>query len=198
MHPPEPLGQLLCQIRACAVCADHLELGPRPIVQAAPTARVLVIGQAPGRRVHESGVPWDDPSGRRLREWLGLTDHEFYDPGTVALVPMGFCFLGSTTSGDRPPRPECAPLWHARLLAALGDIRLTVLIGTYALARYLPGSGPRLTDTVAQWRQHLPDRAVLPHPSPRNRRWLASNPWFEDEAVPAIRSRVREVVDRDE
>jgi len=155
----------------------------------------MIIGQAPGRRVHASGVPWDDPSGGRLRQWLGLTDDEFYDPDNLALVPMGFCYPGSTASGDRPPRPECAPQWHPRLPAALPDVRLTVLIGTYALRSYLPGAGPTLTDTVSAWRDHLPERAVLPHPSPRNRHWLAANPWFEAEAVPALRARVRQVLD---
>ncbi|MEM7139993.1 MAG: uracil-DNA glycosylase family protein [Actinomycetota bacterium] len=188
------LEALLADIRACRVCESSLEAGPRPIVQIGRGARIVIIGQAPGRRVHESGVPWDDPSGVRLREWLGVTDAEFYDPETVALVPMGFCYPGTGSSGDLPPRPECAPLWHDRVLAELPPRRLTVIIGQYAQARYVPDRAATLTATVAAWRDHLPDRVVMPHPSPRNVRWLKTNPWFEDEAVPAIRQRVEEVL----
>lgn len=185
------LNDLLGEIRACTVCADSLEAGPRPIVQASPTARLVIIGQAPGRKVHESGVPWDDPSGRTLRSWLGVTDEEFYDPAHVAIVPMGFCYPGKGTSGDLPPRPECAPLWHEPLLGHLPDDRLTVIIGQYAQARYLDDREPTLTETVARWADYLPDRIVMPHPSPRNRHWLTKNPWFEAEAIPALRDRVR-------
>lgn len=153
----------------------------------------MIIGQAPGRRVHGSGIPWDDESGRTLRSWLGLTDDQFYDPDLVALVPMGFCYPGSAASGDKPPRPECAPMWHEQLLAELRPDRLTVIIGAYAQRRYVVGRKPRLTETVADWAAHLPDQVVLPHPSPRNRRWLTKNPWFEAETLPAVRRRLTEL-----
>jgi len=194
MVPSGHLSSLLCDIRACTVCAEHLTAGPRPIVQAGATARVVIIGLAPGRRVHESGVPWDDPSGVRLRDWLGMTEREFYDPARTALVPMGFCFPGTGPSGDLPPRRECAPLWHDRLLALLPPDRLTVIIGTYAQRRYAGEAHGSVTDTVARWREFLPGRIVMPHPSPRNRGWLARNPWFEADAVPALRRRVRQVL----
>ena len=191
--PSLALPDLLADIRACMVCSQHLPHGPRPIVQASTTSRIVIIGQAPGRRVHESGISWDDPSGRRLREWLGLSDEEFYDPALVALIPMGFCFPGSGPSGDLPPRPECAPLWHEPIFAHLPAERLEVVIGTYAQRRYLPEGQKTVTANVAMWRGHLPERIVLPHPSPRNQRWLRSNPWFETETLPAVRDRVRDV-----
>ncbi len=192
------LDQLLAEIRSCTVCADALDAGPRPIVQAGSTAGVVIIGQAPGRRVHESGVPWDDPSGRTLRGWLGVSDEEFYDASRVALVPMGFCYPGSARSGDNPPRPECAPLWHERLLAHLPPPaeRLDVIIGAYAQKRYIAERESTLTATVARWRDYLPNQIVLPHPSPRNRHWLAKNPWFESEVLPTIQARVRTVLDQ--
>jgi len=171
-----------------------LPAGPRPIVQAGTSARIAIIGQAPGRRVHESGIPWDDPSGDRLREWLGITGDQFYDPETVALVPMGFCYPGSTTSGDKPPRPECAPLWHEPLLAHLPSDRLDIIIGTFALKRYVPDRESTLTATVARWRDYLPGQIVLPHPSPRNRHWLTKNPWFEAETLPALKARVEQAL----
>ncbi|MDW3218599.1 MAG: uracil-DNA glycosylase family protein [Acidimicrobiales bacterium] len=188
------LSHLLEEVRACRVCEASLEAGPRPIVQVGSHASVVIIGQAPGRRVHESGVPWDDPSGVRLRGWLGLSEDEFYDPDRVALIPMGFCYPGKGRSGDLPPRPECAPLWHERLLAHLPEDRLQVIIGQYAQARYLPDRSASLTETVRRWEAFLPDRVVMPHPSPRNVRWLGANPWFEAETVPAIRARVKEVL----
>lgn len=190
----DELNALLASVRACTVCAQKLPLGPRPIVQFGATARVVVIGQAPGRRVHASGIPWDDPSGRTLRDWLGVTDEEFYDPLRVALIPMGFCFPGSTPSGDKPPRPECAPLWHDRILAELPRDRLDVIIGSYAQKRYVPDRPASVTATVAKWADYLPTKIVLPHPSPRNRRWLTDNPWFEAETLPAVRDRVREML----
>ena len=188
------LDNLLVEVRACTVCAKDLEAGPRPVVQAGSRARIVIIGQAPGRRVHKSGVPWDDPSGNRLRDWLGLDLRQFYDRDTVALVPMGFCYPGSAKSGDNPPRPECAPLWHERVLAELPSDRLEVIIGTYAQARYIVNRGKTLTDTVANWAQYLPAQVVMPHPSPRNRHWLTKNPWFELDAIPAIQQRVKDVL----
>lgn len=190
----DSIADLLGEIAGCQVCAEHLPHGPRPVVQLDASASVVIIGQAPGRRVHESGVPWDDPSGRTLRRWLDLGDEQFYDPSMVALVPMGFCYPGSAKSGDKPPRPECAPLWHDRVLAELPVDRLEIIIGTYAQRRYVPDRKPTLTETVADWASHLPQRAVLPHPSPRNQHWLKKNPWFEADALPAIRRRVHEVL----
>jgi uracil-DNA glycosylase len=184
------LTHLLGEVRSCTVCQENLDLGPRPIVQVGDQARIVIIGQAPGRRVHESGVPWDDPSGRTLRQWLNLSDAQFYDPDVVALVPMGFCYPGSTSSGDKPPRPECAPLWHERLLAALPEDRLEVIIGAYAQKRYIEKRKKTLTETVADWASFLPDQVVLPHPSPRNRHWLTKNPWFEAETLPAVQQRI--------
>ncbi|MDX2379301.1 MAG: uracil-DNA glycosylase family protein [Acidimicrobiia bacterium] len=188
------LDHLLAEIAACTVCAPNLEHGPRPIVQAGKEARIVIIGQAPGRRVHESGVPWDDPSGRTLRRWLNLSNEQFYDPDIVALVPMGFCYPGSGPSGDNPPRPECAPLWHERLLSELPDSRLDIIIGTYAQKRYIADRKKTLTATVANWAAYLPGRVVLPHPSPRNQHWLTKNPWFESETLPAVRQRIAEVL----
>lgn len=188
------LNRLLAEVRACTVCEAHLDHGPRPIVQAGSRARIAIIGQAPGRRVHESGIPWDDPSGRTLRRWLGLTDDQFYDAELVALVPMGFCYPGSAASGDKPPRPECAPLWHERVLAELPADRLDVIIGMYAQKRYVPDRKETLTATVADWASHLPNRVVLPHPSPRNQHWLTKNPWFEAETLPAVQERITEFV----
>jgi uracil-DNA glycosylase len=186
------LDELLGDARACRVCAEHLPEGPRPIVQVGAAARIVIIGQAPGRRVHRSGIPWDDPSGDTLREWLGITAEQFYDPEVVALIPMGFCYPGSNASGDKPPRPECAPLWHDRLLGHLPDDRLDVIIGTYAQQRYIADRAKTLTATVANWRNYLPERIVMPHPSPRNRHWLTKNPWFESETLPAVRLRIAE------
>jgi uracil-DNA glycosylase len=193
VHIDRSLSELLAEIAACRVCEAHLPLGPRPIVRAGSGAQVVVIGQAPGRRVHVTGIPWDDPSGSRLRAWLGVPRETFYDPERIALVPMGFCYPGPGRSGDRPPRPECAPLWHPPLLAELRHVELTLVIGTYARARYLPAADASLTDAVRGWRELLPTRLVLPHPSPRNQRWLVTNPWFEAEVVPALRGRLAEI-----
>ena len=165
-------------------------------MQASGGARIVLIGQAPGRRVHASGIPWDDPSGRTLRSWLDLTDEQFYDPNVLAIVPMGFCYPGSASSGDKPPRPECAPQWHEPLLSHLPDDRLEIIIGTYAQRRYVPDRRPTLTETVANWANYLPTQVVLPHPSPRNRHWLTKNPWFEAETLPAVRARVAQVMGR--
>jgi uracil-DNA glycosylase len=186
------LDHLLAEIAACTVCEPNLEHGPRPIVQAGNAARIVIIGQAPGRRVHESGVPWDDASGRTLRRWLDLTNEQFYDPDIVALVPMGFCYPGSSPSGDNPPRPECAPLWHERLLGELPENRLDIIIGTYAQKRYITDRKKTLTATVANWAAYLPGRVVLPHPSPRNQHWLTKNPWFESQTLPAVQQRIAE------
>lgn len=187
------LNALLGEIRDCTVCAEHLPHGPRPIVQVAATSRIVIIGQAPGRKVHESGIPWNDRSGDTLRDWLGLSTDQFYDPDLVAIVPMGFCYPGSAKSGDKPPRPECAPLWHEPLLGHLPTDRLEIIIGMYAQRRYLANRQPTLTETVAQWRTYLPEQVVLPHPSPRNQHWLTKNPWFAEETLPAVRQRIAEI-----
>jgi uracil-DNA glycosylase len=178
--------------RACRVCAQDLPLGPRPVLRAQASARLLIVGQAPGTRVHETGVPWNDPSGDRLRHWLDLAPENFYDEARIAIVPMGFCYPGrDERGGDRPPRPECAPLWHAPLRALLPGIELTLLVGGYAQRYYL---GKRreasLTETVRAWRDYLPDFLPLPHPSWRNTAWLKKNPWFEADLVPVLRQRV--------
>lgn len=181
------LQNLLKEIRECQECIAHLPLGARPVVQAGANAKILIIGQAPGRRVHESGIPWDDPSGERLRDWLGLDRNQFYNPDLVALVPMGFCYPGTGTSGDLPPRPECAPLWHARLLNQLPAIQLTLLLGQYAQRNRLPDARRTLTENVRNWHAHAPHVIPLPHPSPRNNRWLRNNPWFAEELLPELR-----------
>ena len=165
---------------------------PRPIVQAGSTARLLIVGQAPGRIVHETGIPWNDASGDRLREWLQLPREVFYDEKLVAIVPIGFCFPGTGKSGDLPPRPECAPQWHAPLLAAMPEVQLTLLIGRYAQNFYLRENGKAtLTATVAAYQEYLPKYFPLPHPSPRNRLWLKTNRWFEAEVLPELRRRVQ-------
>ena len=176
------------------MCAEYLPEGPRPVLAASTTARLVVIGQAPGRKVHETGIPWNDPSGVRLRGWLGLSEEWFYDPALVAILPMGFCFPGTGSSGDLAPRSECAPLWHDRVLAELPDDRLTVVLGAYAQKRYITQPGRNLTETVRQWRNYLPSQIVMPHPSPRNQRWLRQNPWFDAEVVPALQQRVRSLM----
>ena len=194
---PEDLAALLAEVRGCRVCAADLPLGPRPVLRAAATARLLLIGQAPGTKVHESGMPWTDASGDRLRDWLDLDPGRFYDETRVAIVPMGFCYPGVLArGGDRPPRPECAPLWHDRVTAALPDIALTVLIGHYAQAWYLGGRRKRtLTETVARWRDYLPRFFAIPHPSWRTLGWQRRNPWFDAELLPELRRRVHALLD---
>ncbi|WP_291136617.1 uracil-DNA glycosylase family protein [Hydrogenophaga sp.] len=184
------MHQLLTEVRACTLCAAHLPLGPRPVLQWHPSARLLIAAQAPGRRVHDTGVPFDDASGDRLRRWLGLSDPTFYDPAQVAILPMGFCYPGAARSGDAPPRPECAPRWRQALLGGLTKLRLTLVIGRYALAWHLPGE-TRLTDAVRQQAIGIDSTLVLPHPSPTNNRWLARHPWFEADLVPVLQQRVR-------
>jgi uracil-DNA glycosylase len=188
---PRALNQLLGEVRACRICADALPHGPRPILQVAARARVLLVGQAPGRRVHESGIPFQDPSGDRLREWLGVDEKTFYDASQIALLPMGFCYPGTGKTGDLPPRPECAPAWRAKLMAALPAIRLTIVIGQYAAAWQLGDENrATLTDTIRAWRDFGPAILPLPHPSPRNNIWLRKNPWFEREVLPELKQRV--------
>ncbi len=189
------IAPLLAKVRACTLCAPHLPLGPRPVLQLHPKARILIAGQAPGRKVHDSGVPFNDLSGNRLREWLGVTRDVFYDEEQIALVPMGFCYPGTGNSGDLPPRPECAPAWRAKLLARLRDLQLTLALGEYAQAYHFAGEGRTLTERVKSWRSYWPHRLALPHPSPRNNLWLRRNPWFEREVLPVLRQRVAEVLE---
>lgn len=183
------LQELLAEVRACRICEAQLPLGPRPVVQADAGARILIVGQAPGLRVHETGIPFNDPSGGRLRDWLGMTPEEFYDPRQVAILPMGFCYPGRGRSGDNPPRPECAPAWRQRLLEQLPNIELTVLAGRYAQEWHL-GKAVNLTERVRNWRDVWPEYVPIPHPSPRNNLWLRRNPWFEQELVPCLQQRV--------
>ena len=188
----EDVGPLLAEIRGCRACADHLAAGPRPIVQFGRQARILIIGQAPGSRVHASGAPWDDASGDRLRAWTGIARDAFYDPERVALVPMGFCYPGKGNGGDLPPRPECAPLWHERVLTLLPADRLTLLVGTYAQASYL-SARPKLsmTEAVSRHRAGVGSLAALPHPAWRSRLWMQKHPWFEAEVLPVLQDEVR-------
>jgi len=185
------LKQLLSEVRACRTCEAQLPLGPRPVVRASNTARILIIGQAPGTRVHQTGIPWNDPSGERLRDWMQIDRDLFYDEEHIAIIPMGFCYPGKGKSGDLPPRPECAPQWHQRLLAEMPALRLTVLIGQYAQKYYLESGRRSLTETVQDWQACLPEHFPLPHPSPRNIRWFRNNPWFENEVLPAFREHIR-------
>ena len=183
-------SRLLSEVRACRLCEPELPLGANRVLRASRTARVLIVGQAPGTRVHATGIPWNDPSGDRLRNWLQLDREQFYDESRIAIVPMGFCYPGKGKSGDLPPRPECARQWHARLLAGMPDIRLTLLIGKYAQNHYLGSKRESLAHTVRHWQDHAPGRFPLPHPSPRNLRWFRNHPWFEAEVIPALRERL--------
>jgi uracil-DNA glycosylase len=187
------LQALLREVRACRICEAHLPLGPRPVLRAESTARILVVGQAPGTRVHETGVPWNDPSGDRLRQWMNVDRDTFYDASRIAIIPMGFCYPGRTPrGGDKPPRKECAEHWLAQLLDHLPNIRLTILAGQYAQRQYLGDTRKdSLTETVMHWREYTPRFVVTPHPSPRNTYWLQQNPWFEAELVPYLRRRVK-------
>ncbi|RED51259.1 uracil-DNA glycosylase family protein [Aestuariispira insulae] len=191
------LETLLCEVENCRHCAADLPLGPRPVVRMAPTSRLLIIGQAPGTKVHETGIPWNDPSGNRLRDWLQLDRDRFYDPARIAIMPMGFCYPGrNPKGGDMPPRPECAPLWHDRLRAHLNGIKLTLLVGSYAQKYYLGRTMRKtMTETVRDYRHYLEDGFwPLPHPSWRTTAWLKKNPWFDEDVLPDLRGRVHSVL----
>jgi len=181
---------LMTEVRACKICEAQLPLGARPVLQLHPAARILIAGQAPGRKVHDSGVPFDDASGNRLREWLNVSREVFYNPRQVAILPMGFCFPGSGKSGDLPPRPECEPAWRKRLLDQLHDLELVLVLGRYAQLYHFDAAGLSLTELVKSWRSYWPKIVPLPHPSPRNNPWLRRNPWFEAELLPSLRKRV--------
>jgi len=186
------LEVLLSAVRECRVCERHLPLGPRPVLRAGETARILVVGQAPGVRVHATGVPWDDPSGERLRAWMGLDAHGFYDESRIAIIPMGYCYPGKGNGGDLPPRRECATLWLDHLLDKLPQIELTLLIGLHAQRHFLGNRRKRsLTETAKAWREFAPNYIPLPHPSPRNTPWFKRNPWFEHQLLPVLRERIK-------
>jgi len=188
--------ELLKQVRQCTLCREVLPNPPRPIIQASRRARLLIVGQAPGRRVHDTGLPFNDPSGDRLRHWMGIDRETFYNEENVAIVPMGFCYPGTGKSGDNPPRPECAATWRQALMAGLENIELTLAIGQYAQAWHL-GQDKRkqsVTETVADWESFGPDVVPLPHPSPRNNLWLRRNPWFEEQVVPRLQARVKRLL----
>lgn len=189
------LEQLLVDVRACRLCEATLPLGPRPVLRASASAKLLIVGQAPGTLVHGSGVPWDDASGVRLREWLQLDKARFYDERHVAIVPMGFCYPGRGASGDLPPRKECSQTWHPRLLPLLAKVELVLLVGQYSQQYFLGDSRKKtLTDTVQAWQDFAPRHFPLPHPSPRNVGWFKHNPWFDADVVPALRRRVAETL----
>jgi len=181
-------------IKNCSVCSESLPLGPRPVIQINEKSRILIAGQAPGKKVHETGIPFNDQSGDRLREWLGISKETFYDSEQIAILPMGFCYPGTGKSGDLPPRPECAIKWRNTLLSALTNIQLTLVIGQYAIAYHLPNQSKNLTDVVHNWESYWPAIIPLPHPSPRNNLWLKRNPWFQIEILPRLRSRVSDVL----
>ena len=190
------LESLLTEVRACTICEPHLPDGARPVLQLHPEAKILVAGQAPGRRVHASGIPFDDPSGDRLREWMGVTPEQFYNPQLFAIVPMGFCYPGTGKSGDLPPRPECASTWRQPLLDLLPNLRSTLVIGKYAHDYHFPGQSRQasVTQLVESWQEFWPERIPLPHPSPRNNLWLRRNPWFEADVIPLIQQRIGEIL----
>lgn len=191
------MKNLLKDIRQCTICEAHLPLGPRPIVSAHKDSKIVIIGQAPGLKVHTTGIPWDDPSGKQLRKWLDVTEELFYDETKIALVPMGFCYPGKGKSGDLPPRPECAPQWHQKLLDQMPNLQLVILIGMYSQKYYLKEKAKRtLTETVAEYKTYLPNYFPLPHPSPRNRFWLTKNPWFEKEVIPELQEKVSQILEQ--
>jgi uracil-DNA glycosylase len=185
---------LLAEIRRCRHCEPDLPLGANPVLRASATARLLIVGQAPGTRVHATGIPWNDPSGDRLRQWLQMDREQFYDEARIAIAPMGFCYPGRGKSGDLPPPPACAPRWHPRLLQAMPDLELLLLVGSYAQNYYLGSSKESMAERVRRWRDFGPRYFPLPHPSPRNTLWLRRNPWFEEEVVPELRERVSAVL----
>ncbi len=188
------MKNLLHNISQCAICEKHLAFGPRPVVSAHKDSKIVIIGQAPGTRVHASGIPWDDASGKQLRKWLSVSQNDFYDETKFAIVPMGFCYPGKGKTGDLPPRPECAPKWHEELIKKMPNVELVILIGMYAQKYYLKKEAKKtLTETVSNYKDYLPNYFVLPHPSPRNRFWLTKNPWFDNEVLPELKRRISKI-----
>ena len=191
------MAALLKSVKACTFCKD-LPLGPKPILQGNPAAKVLIAGQAPGRITHNKGIPFDDPSGVRLRQWMGVSDATFYDPSQIAILPMGFCFPGTGKSGDLPPRPECEKAWRLPLLDCLPNIELTLIIGQYAMDWHIAdGKKMTLTNRVLDWGKYFPERLPMPHPSPRNNRWLKNNPWFDSDVLPALKQRISDILPKE-
>jgi uracil-DNA glycosylase len=189
------MEKLLLQIRKCKECEKYLEFGVNPVIAATSESRIIVIGQAPGRIVHNTGIPWNDKSGDNLRNWMGIDKEIFYNPDIIALVPMGFCYPGKGISGDLPPRTECAPLWHGKLLAMMPKVKLVLLVGQYAQDYYLKEKAKdNLTETVQHFRKYLPGYFPLPHPSPRNNIWQKKNQWFKEEVLPELKKRVQKVI----
>lgn len=188
------MDNLLASIRKCTICKD-LPLGPLPILQVHKSARILIVGQAPGQRTHHKGIPFDDPSGVRLRDWLGIDRDVFYDAEKLAIVPMGFCYPGTAKNGDLPPRAECIPAWREQVLGKLVNVELTLVIGQYAIDWHLGKKKSKtLTQTVANWQEHWPEILPLPHPSPRNMRWFKQNQWYETDVLPVLKARVQKIL----
>ena len=193
--PRTKLQLLTREIRACTCCEQQLPFAPNPIVRPSAKAKILIIGQAPGTKVHETSISWNDASGNKLRDWMGIDRDIFYDDDKIAVMPMGFCYPGKGKSGDLPPRPECAPKWHSSLLELMSQVELTLLIGMYAQKYYLQAQRKKnLTETVRAWRMYMPHYLPMPHPSPRNKLWLKKNAWFEREVIPVLKNRVRELI----
>ena len=191
------MEELLNKINQCNICKSHLPLGPRPVVTANIKSKIVIIGQAPGTKVHASGIPWDDQSGKKLREWLNVTVEEFYNTKNFAIIPMGFCYPGKATTGDLPPRPECAPQWHEQLLDKMPNVELIILIGAYAQKYYLKDKAKRtLTETVSNFEEYLPRYFPIPHPSPTNRFWRSKNPWFEALVVPELQNKLINLLEK--
>ncbi|MBL4783682.1 MAG: uracil-DNA glycosylase family protein [Porticoccaceae bacterium] len=190
------ISHLLNEVEKCTICERHLPLGPRPVLQVHPDAQILIAGQAPGKKVHESGIPFDDASGKRLREWMGVSKEVFYNPKQIAILPMGFCYPGTGKSGDLPPRPECEPAWRKTLLDSLPNIQTTLVIGLYAQAYHFSIKKPAVTKLVADWKTHWPTNVPLPHPSPRNNIWLRKNPWFEEQVLPPLKQRIADILSK--
>lgn len=191
------MDKLLAEIRSCTLCLPHLEHGVNPVLAAHKNSRIAIVGQAPGSVVHQTGVPWDDKSGERLRQWLGVSKPQFYEPQLMALIPMGFCYPGKGKSGDLPPRKECAAAWHDKLFQGLENLELTLLIGSYAQNHYLKDQQlATLTETVKNFRAYMPHTFVLPHPSPRNNIWMKKNPWFESELLPELKQLVASIINK--
>lgn len=190
------MQELLQNIRQCTICKAHLPLGPRPIAEGHKNSKIILVSQAPGRVAHQSGIAWDDVSGKRLRDWLGVSETVFYNPENFAIMPMGFCYPGKGKSGDLPPRLECAPQWHELMWKEFENVQLIILIGMYSQKQYLKDKAARtLTETVANYKEYLPTYFPLPHPSPRNRFWLSKNPWFENEVLPNLKKHINQILE---